>query len=383
MSTTSLVKDLIEMSVPLEAIYLDPNNPRFVAHNWTYICDSEITDETIQSETRQRLIREFGIEKLKMNMEINGYLPIDRVIIREFTVGKYVVLEGNRRICAAKLISQYSKDGTIVTDEVRESFKEIPCLQYIGSEMDAAWVFQGLRHITGISDWSSFNKAKLLVEQMDEEGLTLTEVGKRFGLTPYGAGQWVRGYYAFKQGREESDFVNEVNEKAYPYFQELFGRSSAQVREWLEWDEDTRKFKNAINFNEFVSWLYPRKINDDEIENIGEHENELQGDFEKRVLRSRDDIRQISFLIRDDKSVFEKFRRELDVEKAYSEAVAKKYEREAREAIDQVEELFKTISECALVLDNVPYKLLKDPISKTRLFKAIEQLEKSINDVRN
>jgi hypothetical protein len=382
MSTTALVKDLVEVNISLDAIYLDPNNPRFVAQNWTYVPDEEVVDEAIQSETRLRMVREFGVEKLKMNMEINGYLPIDRVIIREFADGKFVVLEGNRRICAAKLISQYSADGTVVSDEVRASLKMIPCLQYIGGETDAAWIFQGLRHITGVSDWSAFNKAKLLVEQMDEEGLTLTEVGKRFGLTPYGAGQWVRGYYAFKQAREESDFVSEVDEKAYPYFQELFSRSSAQVREWLEWDEDSRKFKNAINFNEFVNWLYPRTLTDEEIEVDDERENDIRGDFEKRILKSRDDIRQIAFLLRDDKPIFEKFRRELDVERAYSEAVAKKYEREAREAVDKVEEVFRAISECANVLDNVPHKLLKDPTAKSKLFKAIGKLEKAINEVR-
>ena len=39
----------------------------------------------------------------------------------------------------------------------------------------------------------------------------MSEVGKRFGLTPYGAGQWVRGYYAFKQAKEELlELTNEL-----------------------------------------------------------------------------------------------------------------------------------------------------------------------------
>ena len=134
----------------------------------------------------------------------------------------------------------------------------IPCLEYVGAEADAAWIFQGLRHITGISEWSAYNKARLLVEQMEDEELNLTEAGRRFGLSPFGAGQWVRGYYAFKQAREESDYIHEVDEQAYPYFQELFSRSSAPVREWMEWKESEYKFANSLNFNEFVGWLYPR-----------------------------------------------------------------------------------------------------------------------------
>jgi hypothetical protein len=379
MGTTALVKDLIEIALPLGSIYLDPNNPRFVAQDWTYIPDAQIADEAVQSDTRLRLLREFGVEKLKMNMEVNGYLPIDRVIVREFSKDKYVVLEGNRRICAAKMISEYATDGTSVSDTVLESLEKIPCLLYVGEQKDAAWIFQGLRHITGISDWSSFNKAKLLVEQMEEEELSLTEVGKRFGLTPYGAAQWVRGYYAFKQAREESDFINEVDERAYPYFQELFSRSSASVREWMEWNDTEKKFKNAINFNEFVSWLYPRVPSEGEEE---ERDSEKRGDFEKRALRRGNDIRQAAFLIREDKQAFEKFRREQDIEQAYSEAMARKYERQLRESLDQTEELFRVISECATALDNVSHKLLKNAEAKSRLFKALERLQQAINELR-
>lgn len=90
-------------------------------------------------------------------------------------------------------------------------------------------------------EWSAFNKAKLLVEQMEENELSLTQVGKRVGVTSHGAGQWVRGYYAFGQARENSDYINEVDERSYPFFQELFGKTSAPVREWMEWDEETSR----------------------------------------------------------------------------------------------------------------------------------------------
>ena len=43
------------------------------------------------------------------NIQINGFLPIDRVIVKKFAENKYVVLEGNRRICAAKNIMELYK----------------------------------------------------------------------------------------------------------------------------------------------------------------------------------------------------------------------------------------------------------------------------------
>jgi len=269
-------------------------------------------------------------------------------------------------------------DGSAVSQDVIESLQLIPFLQYVGVEQNAAWIFQGLRHISGISDWSAFNKAKLLVDQMEEEKLTLTEVGKRFGLTPYSAGQWVRGYYSFKQAHDESDFINEVDERSYPYFQELFSRSSSAVREWMEWDESNYRFKNVLNFNEFVSWLYPKlTFGEDD-----ESDLEVIGDWEKRPLRNRDDIRQIAFFIREDKKAFEKFRSEKDIEKAYAESMTRKYEKESRETLNQEEEIHRILKDCTNVLENIPHKLLKNYESKQRIFEAIESLEKTIAELR-
>lgn len=200
-----IFQDLRQTTLPLSAIFLDPNNPRFVGSEWQYVPDSSI--EAAQEAIRLRLVADFDVDKLRMNMEVNGYLPIDRVIVRQFHPGKYVILEGNRRICAAKMITSVGLDGIDVSEAVLTSLADIPCLEYVGTEQDASWIFQGLRHITGITEWSAFNKAKLLVEQMEEEQVSLTDAGRRFGLTRFGAGQWVRGYYAFKQAKEESDYV--------------------------------------------------------------------------------------------------------------------------------------------------------------------------------
>jgi hypothetical protein len=201
MSVEPLHLTLSPKDISLDQIYLDPNNPRFVSHNWQMVSDADIGTSSNQDYALKRLLTEFGADKLRSNMELNGYLPIDRIIVRPLGQEKYVVLEGNRRIAAAKSIGPISGGGETVNLEVLESLKVIPALEYTGSDSQAAWVFQGLRHITGISDWSAYNKARLLVEQMDKEGLSQTEVGRRFGLTAYGAGQWIRGYQAFRQAR--------------------------------------------------------------------------------------------------------------------------------------------------------------------------------------
>jgi hypothetical protein len=356
---------------------LDPNNPRFASTGADVVPDKMIENPQIQEAIQQRLVSGFDVDRLRMNMEVNGYLPIDRIIVRSFAKDKYVVLEGNRRLCAAKMISDVASDGSDVSREVKESLKELPCLLYTGSNPRAAWLFQGIRHITGLVEWSSFNKAKLLVEQMEEDQLSLRDVGKRFGLTQFGAGQWMRGYYAYKQAREESDYVNEVGDESYPYFQELFSRSSAQVRDWMEWDEAIMKFSNALNFNEFIGWLYPRAEPEQ-----GQAQTSAKGDWNRRVIRVRDDVRNIAYLVADAPEFFKQFRRDLDLERAYSEARAKKYEDKLRLESDPVAEVFAAIHGCAKALDNIPHKILKDRETKEKLDIALTTLQEAIDNLK-
>lgn len=245
----TLNKELVDAKISLDEIYLDPNNPRFTSLKWDDIPDQQISDASIQAATKRKLEEEFSIYKLVDNIQINGFLPIDRVIVKKFAENKYVVLEGNRRICAAKNIMElYKGNPEQVEESVVDSLKEISCLIYTGSERQPSWVFQGLRHIIGIQEWPAYNKARLLVQLMEDENLSLTEVGKKFGLTAYGAGQWVRGYYAFIQAAEESDYTQEIDERAYPYLQEIFSRSNPVFKDWLQWNDTEYKFEDNLKF---------------------------------------------------------------------------------------------------------------------------------------
>lgn len=364
--------ELTSTKLPLSNIYLDPNNPRFLSMDWDEIPSDKIDEDYTQAMTRAKLEEKFSVDKLVMNMEHNGYLPIDRVVVQQFKGDKYVVLEGNRRICAAKIIyEKHSKSPQSISESVIDSIEYIECLVYTGSEQEPSWIFQGLRHIIGIQDWSAFNKAKLLVKLMEEEQLSLTEVGKRFGLTAFGAGQWVRGYYAFKMAAEESDYTREVDERAYPYFQEIFSRSNLLFKDWLQWDDGDYLFRDNLNFNEFLSWLYPRdeEENDDIID--------IKGDWTKRKLARSSDLRMISYLLRESPSYFKAFRSDGDLEKAYNMANTEKYIRNA----DPTKETFDNINACIKSLENIPLKIVVNDSEK--LLGLLDKIEQAINAIKD
>lgn len=368
----TIYRELTPAKLSLDMLYLDPNNPRFTSLDWADIPESQIAEENIQRRVQDKLEEEFSIDRLIMNIEVNGFLTIDRIIVREYEENKYVALEGNRRLCAAKILKQrYDADPGSVDESVIESLKEIDCLVYTGAEDQPAWIFQGLRHIMGVQDWSAFNKAKLLVQLMENENLSLTDVGKRFGLTAFGAGQWVRGYYAFKQASEESDYTREIDERAYPYFQEIFSRSNTTFREWLQWDDSNYRFGEELHFNEFLSWLYPRS----EEERLDG--TDIRGDWSQKKLSKRDDIRTISFLIRESPIDFETFRNDGDLDKAYNLANTKKILSQS----DPAEEAFINITACLKSLENLPFKIIMT--EKDKLIALLLKLEKAMKDIES
>lgn len=366
--STSLVNTLRPIELNINQIFLDPNNPRFLSPDWEYISEENITSDYIQQKTLDMMVTSYGIYKLAANIRINGFLRMDRIVVRKILMqhsvksnsdtqpqaDQYVVLEGNRRISAIKVIHEELKTNSTIDAEILNSITELECLEYVGSNNEAAWIFQGLRHISGIADWPPFNKAKLLVDQMESESLNLTQVGERFGISPFAAGQWMRGYKAYEQASSESDFTYELDMNIYPYFQEIFGRSSVGVREWLEWDETTMEFKNKLNLNEFIGWLYPKD----------EDNTDAFGQWDKRHLDGRDDLRTISYLIKQAPKQFDEFRRELKLENAYAKALATKHDEAINDTTDQT---FAAIEKCILALDNVPAKALRHPDIKANL----------------
>jgi hypothetical protein len=366
----TLNKELEDIALQLENIFLDPNNPRFISKNWNDISDEHISDDAVQKMTRLKLEQEFSIDKLVDNIKINGFLTIDRIIVKKISDNQYVVLEGNRRICAAKAIMEsYLKNSESVTEDVIESLKEIKCLIYTGSEKQPAWVFQGLRHIIGIQEWPAYNKARLLVQLMEDENLSLTEVGKKFGLTAYGAGQWVRGYSAFIQATEESDYTQEIDERAYPYLQEIFSRSNPVFKDWLKWNDSEYKFEDNLKFNEFLSWLYPRD-EENVLDGI-----EVKGNWENRKIKRSSDLRIVSFLLREAPNEFEMFRSDGDLEKAQNAANMKKYLESQDPAIETVEK----IKSCTKALEDIPFKLISK--KKDELTEMLTNLKNKISEI--
>lgn len=287
-------KELSCQTVRLEEVFLDPNNPRLATEG----SKSYPLEATKNPKKQEQLLEEmcrFGVEELKNNIARAGFLKIDRIVLRPLSDGGYVVLEGNRRVAAMKLLHREHETGDVSLPEpVLKSIQEFEALVYTGADQEAAWMFQGLRHISGIRDWPPYQKAKLLVDQMESAGLGFGEVGEMFGVSTFQAGQWVRSFHAFRQMKDEcEDYRARLTPSQFAYVMELFGKSNRALRDWLEWDEQRRKFRNSDRLEKFVSWIVPATT-EEEAEDV-------------KAIRTTTDVRTVNRWLTEAPDVFRQF----------------------------------------------------------------------------
>ncbi|MBB5879673.1 hypothetical protein GGR74_000821 [Xanthomonas arboricola] len=256
--------------VNIDDIYLDPNNPRFwVEVTRSTIKDGRVKEVSVQKRTVQE-IDKHGIDDLYNSILRNGFLLMDRIVVRALKgdPGKYVVVEGNRRFRSlsklrADIRGENVREADVPSEDLASLLKNtnnLEVLVYEGDQTeDISWMFQGIRHISGIRDWEPAQRAKLVADQIDTHGKTLTSAGQHFGLSAIAAGRLYRTHRALSQMARDEEFASKVRNDYFSLFEEAYRNTT--IRGWLGWSEQENNFKNTDNLKRFYSWITPDEEN--------------------------------------------------------------------------------------------------------------------------
>jgi hypothetical protein len=176
MDTSSMLK---QISVCPDDLFLDPNNPRLVQdlNFGAKVPDAEVPgrQQRIRDLFAKRSHAEgdefFDITDLYDSMIRIGYVGIDRIVVREFDRGMYLVVEGNRRVSTIKLIRERAKKMELKEaelekyKEVSKSFESLEVLLLKTSGLSSQEIDErisvilGLRHFGSVLDWKPINRA--------------------------------------------------------------------------------------------------------------------------------------------------------------------------------------------------------------------------------
>lgn len=169
-----------------------------------------------QKDLLMQLYRRYDVDDLLASLAENGYFreePLIAIPEEGHTVDEppYIVLEGNRRLAALKMLL-FKEDQDVVqakqlptvAPHAQPLLSPVPVKVY-GTRAEVS-PYLRVRHTAGVKPWDVLEKAKY-VRNLIEEGLTLSEVARRIGSGGRTdvVRRWLLTLYVLEQANKVAD----------------------------------------------------------------------------------------------------------------------------------------------------------------------------------
>ncbi|MNK42083.1 ParB-like nuclease domain protein [compost metagenome] len=297
--------------ISIDKLFLDPNNYRLRSNpaykEITGLTDDQITGALLQQRTQNIVGGKNNSEVLDLinSFKTNGFLKVDNILVRELKddLG-YVVVEGNRRTVALKMLKRSFDEGFDIGKMDPRLFDgqdggiEVVIYDYPTDE--DYLVLMGLRHVSGTRKWDRYNQAKLIAE-LSSKGLGIDEISSKLGVPNRRAVQEqldaycaIQPFIATKSLYEMSPAFN-PHDRFMIFVEVLLKRN---VRNWMGWNSESKTFGNIENTNRFYSWITPNFIQEDDDE-AGINDGELLDP----IIINHKQIRELDEIIDDPDSL--------------------------------------------------------------------------------
>lgn len=187
----AIEESIIQMEV--SKLTFDRNNPRLV--------DSGLKDNSTETEIIEVLWNTMDVRELVMSIAASGFFSHEPIIIAEEN-GKNVVIEGNRRLAAVKLLldpklsPKLSPNVPPISTDARQAIREIPAVL---STREKAWPYLGFKHVNGPAKWSSYAKSQYIANVHRNHGVALEDIAKQIGDTHKTVQRLFRGLMVIEQ----------------------------------------------------------------------------------------------------------------------------------------------------------------------------------------
>ena len=242
----------------VDDILLDPLNPRF-GFEEVGIESHQFNDRQLQLELIDKM-KNYGMKDLIDSISENGFILLERVIVvrLEEESNQYVVVEGNRRLAAIKLIIK----DELKDIELRESLQQIKVgilskKVYCTSE-DERYRVSSLAHLSGKFEWGDYQKAIFLSNCIERYGKTSEEAGKEIGLGRNNAKAMYQAYKVYQSIQKSSWYEENENEgyrdeDYFPFFYEAMKKS--EIKEQYFKVNKKNIVCKPENLKRFCEWI--------------------------------------------------------------------------------------------------------------------------------
>jgi len=198
--------------VAVERLRLDHRNPRLIGEG----------EHASEEEMIARLYLSADLGELLQSISANGYMDIEPLIVTpdpQSSDGTLIVLEGNRRLAALRLLREPDLVGKIkkseglpitipTIGEQQRASLDIVSVCHVDSR-EAARSFIGFKHINGPAKWDAYAKAQFAAEWYKsgrEQGVNLKFIANAIGDKHNTIKRMVSAIYVLEQAKKEKLF---------------------------------------------------------------------------------------------------------------------------------------------------------------------------------
>ncbi len=283
----------------LKNFYLDPNNYRFIdKEGYKYVGPDDILNSKIQQRTRNFIEgrQQEGVRDLLDSFKANGFLKVDVIQLKRLGNNNYLVLEGNRRITALKILQEEYNKGFDIGKFNPKTFASIPSEIHDEESETDHLIIMGLKHISGNRKWPAINQAKLIYDYLspywdtDEYSVKENKLCVSLGITMYKLRNSQRAFH-FILEYEKSDFGDQFRSEMYAIFEETTKKPS--IKSWLNWNDDLYIVEHKEHLERFFKWISRYEEIDDD------YQEEYEPKLIEPIISKSIEIRDLSKFIDD------------------------------------------------------------------------------------
>ncbi len=181
----------------------DLDNPRLV--------EFDLGANATEDEVIQILWEAMDVREVMMSIAASGFFRHEPLIVAKEN-GKNIVIEGNRRLAAVKILleptvaASYATRIPVITTEEKTALAMLPVV--VGSRQET-WRYLGFKHVNGPAKWSSYAKSQYIADVHRNFNIGLEDIARQIGDTHKTVQRLYRGLMVIEQAERMKVFSRE------------------------------------------------------------------------------------------------------------------------------------------------------------------------------
>jgi hypothetical protein len=238
-------------------LHFDYENPRLAEYG--------ISKATPENEILKILWDAMDVRELVQSISASGFFPHEALIVA-VEDGRNIVIEGNRRLAAVKVLLAGDKNKDLgwavptLTTDARRDLETVPT---IFSTREIAWRFLGFKHVNGPAKWSSYAKASYIATVHKTFNMPLADIANQIGDRHNTVQRLYRGLMVLEQAEREGVYNRENVFRTRLAFSHLYtGLDLEGIGNFLNVAPKTQETESPVpkgklkELGELCVWLY-------------------------------------------------------------------------------------------------------------------------------